>query len=146
MNRVKLGVWNIHGLSKKLKDEDVNNYVNNLDFAAFVETWTTVRSSINVSGYGSIHQFRKKRKRRGRPNGGILLLYQAKYKHFIEQLPSEHEDVLIVKVKGEALGHTRDLVILTVYVKPSAAESSDCMFEIIEKDSINDAVAHHGLP
>ncbi len=37
-NRVKIGAWNIHGLGKKLKDEDVYDCVNSLDFVAFLET------------------------------------------------------------------------------------------------------------
>ncbi len=60
MHSVKFGAWNIHGLGKKLKEDDVHTFVNTLDFVALMETWTTVRSSINFSGYGNVHQIRKK--------------------------------------------------------------------------------------
>ncbi len=133
MNRVKLGCWNIHGLSKKLKDEDVTKYVSSLDFVALVETWTTVRSNTNVSGYGSVHQFRRKRKNKGRPSGGILFLYKAKYQKFVVKLPSEHEDLLVIKIKKEATGHNRDLILFIIYVKPNV-DVDYSMFDVLENN------------
>ncbi len=133
MHNVKIGAWNIHGLGKKLKDEEVISFVHNLDFVAFTETWTTVRSSTNFSGYGSLHQIRKKKKKRGRPHGGILFLYKAQYNKYMQKLSSGHEDVLIVKVGKEAIGHSRDIIMIVAYVKPTVGEAdSHSVFEVIE--------------
>ncbi len=114
MNIIKLGSWNIHGLGKKLKDEDVVSFVNSLDFVAFVETWTSVRSTTNFRGYGSVHQIRKKRKTRGRPHGGILFLYKTKYKNFIDKQVTDHEDLMIIRIK--TIGHNRGVYVFIVYV------------------------------
>ena len=132
MNRVKIGAWNVHGLGKKLREEDCVNFVNSLDFVALLETWTTARSSINCSDYGSVHQYRRKPKRRGRPHGGILFLYKSKYNGFVEKQPSDHEDLLILKIKKEAIGHVTDLYIFVVYVKPVSETQS--MFDVIERN------------
>jgi endonuclease/exonuclease/phosphatase family metal-dependent hydrolase len=45
MSRIKLATWNIHGLSNKLQDDDVNTIINKFDFIALVETWTSLRSN-----------------------------------------------------------------------------------------------------
>jgi exonuclease III len=132
-HRVRFGSWNIHGLGKKLKNEDVVDSVNTLDFIAFLETWTTVQSNINFSGYGSFHQFRRKGRKRGRPNGGIVFFYKAKYKKYIVTIPSKHQDIMIVRVSGEALGHSKDMYILVVYVSPTLnSDATHNLFDMIE--------------
>ena len=85
-SRKKLRTWNVNGLSKKLKDEDVYNS-------------------------------RQKAKKKGRPNGGIICLYKAMYKSHVECIPCGHEDLLIVRLNGQAIGHDRDLYLINVYVR-----------------------------
>lgn len=135
MHSIKIGTWNVNGLGKKLKDEDVVKYVNSVDFVAVVETWTTVRSNVNFSGYSSIHKMRRRQKKRGRPNGGILLLYKTKYGKFVTQLPSDHDDLLIVKIDKEAIGHSKDLIMFITYVTPKTSANQN-MFEILESNLV----------
>ncbi len=133
-NQVKIGAWNIHGLGKKLKDDDIVDSVNTLDFVAFVETWTSVQSNVNFAGYGRFHKIRQKRRVKGRPHGGILFLYKSKYKGLIDLVECDHEDVLIVKVKASALGHSCDLYIFVVYIAPGlSSENIGERYEYLEQ-------------
>lgn len=122
--KVKIGAWNVHGLSGKLKDEDVRDYIEGLDFVALVETWSTVRTNVHYKGYGTMHQIRHKHKRKGRPSGGIVLMYKSKLKGQIQRIPCKHEDILIAKINGPAVGHVRDIFLIVVYVKPGVETST----------------------
>lgn len=131
---VKIGAWNIHGLGKKLREDDVLDIVNNLDFVAFVETWTSIQSSVNFAGYGRCHKTRHKRHKKGRPHGGILFLYKSRYKGFVQSIDCDNEDVLIIRVKAEAIGHVRDLCIFIVYIPPGLpADKISERFEFLEQ-------------
>jgi exonuclease III len=134
MNKIKIGTWNVHGLSKKLADDDVFDCISSLYFVALTETWTTLQSNVNFSGYGTIHKFRQKRKKKGRPHGGILFLYKAKYKHHVQQIHCANQDILVVKINGHAIGHVRDVFLLNVYVTPNMTpEGSTNFFDCIEQ-------------
>ena len=104
-------------MSDKLNDDDVIETINSMDFCALFETWSNVNTAIDVSGYGSLHKPRRKAHKKGGPNGGILFLYRSMCKNHLELVPCKHEDLLIVRIDGRAIGHVRDLYLIIVYVR-----------------------------
>ena len=146
-NRVKFATWNVNGTNSIMKHQDdgLVELVNSLDFVALTkdtrtgssilaltETWTDKSFAMNVSGYGSIHKNREKRCKKRRPNGGLTFMYKLKYKNNIHKFPCSHEDMLIIQIKGEAIGHTKDIFIFVVYVRYGVPSSSHTVLDDLE--------------
>ncbi len=118
METVKLGCWNINGLCRKLSPGsifslEVCKIIDSFDFVGLVETWTTVRSNVQVSGYRHVCKHRPKRKRKGRLSGGLILYYKAHYDRYVTVLSCQHEDVMWVKISKQGLGSEQDIYIYT---------------------------------
>ena len=135
--RITIATWNIHGLGKqgkKIQNDEIIDIISCRDFIALIETWTHKNSDISVPGYGSLHKHRQKLKKRGRPHGGIIFYYKTKYKNHIETMPCDHEDLMIVRVKGAAVGHSKDLYIFVIYARPDIPPGDHSVFDILETE------------
>jgi hypothetical protein len=124
---IKIASWNVNGLCKKLnacnvQSNEVVQILCKYDFIGLVETWTTVRSNVKLPGYSYVCKHRHKRKKKGRPSGGLIFYYKSKYKgcvHVLDANGNDHEDIMWVKIDGKEIGQGKDIYICLVYAKPT---------------------------
>ncbi len=57
-------------------------------------------------------------------------MYKSKYRNYIEKQPSDHEDLMVIKIRKEAVGHSKDIFVFIVYVKP--VRETESLFNVIE--------------
>ena len=62
------------------------------------------------------------------------------YKSHVECIPCGHEDLLIVHLNGQAIGHDRDLYLINVYVRQDVPPDSHPVMEDVEN-----ALATYGI-
>ena len=82
---LKIASWNVNGLSGKIKlgnvyCNEMRDLIRSFDIVGLVETWTTVQSNIKLPGYSHLSKHRRKRCKKGRPSGGLVLYYRKKIK------------------------------------------------------------------
>ena len=72
---LKIGFWNINGLSEeKMSDEAFKGEINKYDILFLCETWLhrkNINNLMHLSGYLCNFVFRNKRRKKGRPSGGF---------------------------------------------------------------------------
>ena len=119
----KVGCWNINGLTSKIKPSSVHSsemssIFTSFDILGFVETWTSDQSNLTVPGFGYVCKHRKKRYRKGRLSGGLVLYYKSEFKTAVSILENGTEDIMWVKIKGRMINFERDIYLCLTYIKP----------------------------
>ena len=75
LQKVKILMWNINGISDKLNDPDVKSIIDSHDIIGLVETKKGSKENFNYPDYISYHFSRSyKHHKARRYDGGILLL------------------------------------------------------------------------
>ena len=134
LTRLKLLSWNVFGLSQKLKDTEFVNILKENDIVCLTETWTTIQSNIKLNSYECIHRMRKKKRKRGRPSGGIILYYKSYLKPGITEIVKSHEDILWIKLSRKMFGFEKDVYMCTVYNNPNCRATENCAFLQLQRD------------
>ena len=118
---LKIGTWNIEGLSAKLDDSDFISKITNFDLITLVETWLPYGfNNINIPGYKSFSMCRKdisQRSRRG--SGGITILVRSNLRKRIKFLEKDSsEEFVWWKLDKSFFKMSHDIYICSVYVPP----------------------------
>ena len=56
---LKIGTWNIEGLSTKLDNTDFISIISNFDIISLVETWLPYGQNVDIAGFYSFSKCRK---------------------------------------------------------------------------------------
>ncbi len=123
---VKLGAWNIQGLSDKvLQDEIFIKFVNNNDIIVLVETWLKETSDISICNnlYYNYHKIRKPKANARRPSGGISVLIRKNLRSKKDgimgiQIIKDNDFVVWIKLSKKSFNVANDIYIGAVYIPP----------------------------
>ncbi len=137
---LKIASWNVklNGLSGKIKlgnayCNEMRDLIRSFDIVGLVETRTTVQSNIKLPGYSHLSKHRRKRCKKGRPSGGLVLYFRKKLKDAISLVGGAHEDMMWIKVDGVTVGLNRDLYLGLVYIKPGKNKD---IFHQLDRDIV----------
>ena len=130
---VKIGSWNIHGLSDKLEDDDFVNRISELDICFLLETWSQENFSLADSYVFSKHASKKIGKQ-GRKSGGISVIINKKFRK-ATKIYKETEYGIWIKLDKNVINSVTDLFICGVYIPPiDSSYSLKTPFDAIEND------------
>ena len=128
--------WNVNGLGEKKKDQEFLNIITRYDMICLMETWSSVRTNVKLSGYEKpLHRYRHKRRKKGRRSGGLLLYYKKHLAAGIKEIPKTHEDLLWVKLDKEFFSFISDVYLCTAYIAPQYSTTTNAAFLQMEKDA-----------
>ena len=109
------GCWNVKGYNvDKLKLQVFEK----LDIFCLCESWITNASSISLPGYSFFFSSALKRKRRGRPSGGLIFYFRESLKNGIS-LQETNNNFIWIKMDKDFFNLENHLYVCAVYMKPS---------------------------
>ena len=119
---MKVGFWNVNGLTKEKSSEcSFQQKVQLFNIIFLSETWHGEGSADKLRqppGYLSDSVYRKKKKKRGRASGGVLVFYKKELKNIISFLDISSENILWIKISKGVLHATKEVYIAGVYNSP----------------------------
>ena len=99
-NQLKISVWNIHGLSDKLGDPDIQNYIKEFHIVAFTETKKSKDYKPSYLGYIAEHFARTNVHEKAKSaSAGCLSLIKKEYGKLVEILPHRNEHIILIKIQ-----------------------------------------------
>ena len=113
---MKIGIWNVEGLCRNLKNS-IDVKIKLCDLFACVETWHTVQSNINVSGYQHFSLPATKHRQKGRPSGGVVVYFKKEMLNALTKFKSSLPDTMWIRLKGEYIDESFDTYICVTYIK-----------------------------
>ena len=114
---LKLLTFNIEGLASGLEEPDVINLLNEHDICIFSETWKTDDSKINLPGWWDFSIVRPKKKKPGRPSGGITTFCKSNLRPGIKIVQSS-EGFIWFKLDAKFFNFINDIYVAAVYIPP----------------------------
>ena len=131
---LNIGFWNVHGLNdQKLDDEDFQSCVNSFDIIGFAETLG--ESPGNLPEYISPFVIKaKKRKRRGRPSGGIAVYCKPNISKSISILQKSSFSIWL-KLEKSTFGLSKPIFLCFCYIKPYISkDESELIFTKLQTE------------
>ena len=129
--QIKIGTWNINGLGKgteKLHDNDFKLILNKFDIFSLIETWHTQNTKVSLRGFDSIAVTRKKKYKKGRHSGGILIYIKNAIRKGVSQITTW------LKLKKSFFGLQKDIFLCITYRRPSNKRACDEYFNTMEEE------------
>ena len=117
---LKIGTWNIEGLSTKLDDTDLISIISNFDIISLVETWLPYGQKFDIPGFYSFSKCRKKLSHRScRSSGGISILVKSCLKKGIKILDKNSDEEFVWwRLDKTFFKLLHDIFICSVYIPP----------------------------
>ena len=117
---LKIGTWNIEGLSTKLDDTDLISIISNFDIISLVETWLPYGQKFDIPGFYSFSKCRKKLSHRScRSSGGISILVKSCLKKGIKILDKDSDEEFVWwRLDKTFFKLLHDIFICSVYIPP----------------------------
>ena len=119
---IKVGFWNVNGLSEdKSSDQSFQEQVGLFDILFLSETWlneTSFDKICHPEGYLCDYIFRKHKKKKGRPSGGVMVYYKKELKNFISVYDKSAENILWLKIRKGMVSQSQEVYIAGVYNSP----------------------------
>ena len=129
LESIKIGTWNIQGFNnEKLNSPDFMNVISNMHVFSLVETWSDSGNFISIPGFTHIYSNNRcKHKKARRNSGGISVYCTHTLSKGISVMPSDHTDILWIKLNHTFFNLRRDLFVAFIYFSPenSSALSKD---------------------
>ena len=121
--KLNVTVWNIHGLSDKLGDTDIQDYIKQFHIVALTETKKCKKYQPSYPGYIAEHYARSKSHEKARSaSAGCLILIKKGYENLVEILPPTNEHIIWLKIKNPAsINHRRPHLLGIVYTSPEGS-------------------------
>ena len=102
---LKLGCWNIEGLSKYESSVELTNFVTSFDIFGFCEAWGQNVNQFDtfVSVFETFSVIRKKRFKKGRPSGGVTVFvnYNLIEKGLVKRILHNFEECIVLSLDGQ---------------------------------------------
>lgn len=139
--------YNIEGLAN-IYDSDTCRYIQKFDFALIVETFSGTFPSSLFPDHDVfvVPGVRLSESVTARLSGGVALLVRKEFSRYVEHIEIEYDNFIAMKVDGQLVGSSADLILLGVYLPPSGspyyadteitngvALVEQCVLDIIEK-------------
>lgn len=134
---ISVTCWNIEGLNRLSQNETFISSLKRYDIIGLVETWTTdldiCKSFVdsNLEGYDSVGIPAQRVCSRGRPSGGILVIFKHELKAAITTMATSKHTIWI-KLSNNYFNWEKDLYLATVYIPPKSSNYYDDQFTEIE--------------
>ena len=119
--------WNLHGVFSRLSGNRYNKLhspffkdaVGNAKIFGLLETWhlSTDIDQLQIEGFKCYNVCRKK-KRLGRNSGGIAVYVHESLTQGVQKIPSSGSENLLIKLKQNFFGLSRDIVVCFSYCVP----------------------------
>ena len=134
--------WNIDGISKKLKDDEIVSMIVKYDIVALQETHTATRNVSNGSVYTNLnnyntyikHSKKTKGTKCGRGSGGLLFLYRDDLSPYIDTIHSNNDYTQWIKLNGNMFGWDKDIYICNFYIPPQESPYYSNQFDELESE------------
>ena len=127
-NKLKCGVWNIHGyksqtLGNKLSLLDVQTFASSYDILGLVETHADQNSNLEIKNYKC---YTKNRSRIGSKNSGGLAIYISRkfINKGISYFPTKSENIIWCRIDKKAFNLAKDIFLGTTYLSPRNYENT----------------------
>ena len=137
MNKRNIGFWTTHGLNNnKIEDVDFNSYVDIFEIVGFVETLVS-ESPGNLPDFSPPFTVKPvKRKRRGRPSGGIAVYCKSYIRKGIQEVKRSKFSIWL-KLDGKILGLTHTVYLCFCYIKPYLnKDDSELIFAKLQNEVV----------
>lgn len=96
-NYLRVGFWNINGLSEEKSANDIHQiYINNFDLIFLLETWkskTYINKFQHIVGSLHVNICGKTKNKKGRTSGSILVYYRKELSSFLSVFDKSHENI-----------------------------------------------------
>jgi exonuclease III len=132
--------WNINGLIAKLADPDFVAYITSFDVCLLLETFTmpVFDFSMHFNEFIVLHSAAVKLTRMGRSSGGVIMLVKNSYVDFVEQVETQIENVLCLKLSKALFNSTKDVHFIGLYNHPYTSDyytgkDYNCTLEQLEE-------------
>ena len=112
--------YNVDGLCTIMNEIDLSNFIRGFSFAVFVETFVVsvnenifpdhvcfVSPALKLSD--SVH---------GRLSGGVIVCVKKELRNYVEQVPVEYDNTVVLKLSKKLLGTDKDAIFIATYVPP----------------------------
>ena len=105
----------------RLYEPDVRSYIANFDFVLLTETFSNTFPSLLFPLYDafSVSGVKLTDATTARLSGGVALLVRKEMSHFVDQIHTEYDNVIIWKLSKELLGTESEVVLLGSYTHPA---------------------------
>ena len=118
IHNLKLGCWNINGLSQdKLSDDLFKQFVDSLDLCFFIETFQTDFSH-NIYNNYTFHKSAHRISKKGRPMGGIIITMKESLRNSIKIIESTGKHMVWLELNSTHFGLEKPLYICIIYIPP----------------------------
>ncbi len=132
-SELKLATLNISGLKRRLIYPEISEFINQNDVVCLTETHTEVDDVIELPGFSSIAKHRKQAVLR--KSGGIGVFVKNSISSYIENINSENEYALWLKIDKKLTNIEEDLILGVLYVPPEKSRFfNDEMFLNLERE------------
>ena len=112
-------LWNVQGISTKLRDSDFLAFISRYDVLIFTETWASATSHLEIKGYSYFNCPRLKYNFSAKRNsGGIIVYYKDKYRSCISLSKSDCKGMMWCKFDKESFNSEKDVYLCISYVPP----------------------------
>lgn len=131
---MNIAYWNIHNLNeRKFEDDMFISSVCKYDVICFAETMLG-DSPGNLPGFAPPFILKPKRKKRGRPSGGLLIYIKPHYKKGITEIKQNQYSIWL-KMNKSHFNLSTNLFLCFTYIKPYLnKELSETTFAQLESD------------
>lgn len=121
-NNIKIGFWNINGLTpEKTSDNVFKNEINKHDIIFLSETWQRGETNESIfvpEGFFRRAVPRKSRKKRGRPSGGIAVYFKKSLAKVVSVFDNSNESIIWIKLSKGFAHPQKPVFIAGVYNSP----------------------------
>ena len=122
-------VWNIEGLMSKLEDPEFISYLKAFSYVCLTETFVNKEDTSNLDNiFNDCTCFAapgKKLSKYGRCSGGVLCLIRTNILHFFQHWPTDHDNLIVFKVKGRFFGYHTYILLFSAYIPPVSSPYYD---------------------
>ena len=104
----------------RLYEPDVRSYIANFDFVLLIETFSNTFPSLLFPLYDVflVPGVKLTDATTARLSGGVALLVRKELSHFVDEIHTEYDNVIILKLSKELLGTESEVVLLGSYTPP----------------------------
>ena len=104
---------------QKLDNHNFVHYLTSHDFLCLTETFIADEFKSDLfDDYLVFNAKARKLSHQGRYSGGVIVLVRKKFGSYVEQIYTEFDNVIVLKMKKELFGTPKDIMYICLYIPP----------------------------